>query len=174
MNDEIVRKAQKGDDEAFGQLIMHYKNDLYAVAFRYFHNEIDALEAIQETTYRAYKSIKKLKDTSVVKPWLIRILANYCLNEIRKRKRLVHSDWLLDQEEEVPIDWNDRLNLQENIFQLKRDLQQVILLKYYQGYTIKEVSNILDKPESTIKTWLYKALKQMRHNMEKEGVTDGK
>lgn len=174
MIEEVVQNAQKGDDEAFGQLMMHYKKDLYVVAFRYFHNECDALEAIQETTYRAYKSIRKLNDPSTVKAWLIRILANYCLNEIRKRKRLVHTDWLLDQEEEVPLDWNDRYTLKENILRLKKDLQQVILLKYYQGYTIKEVSEILDKPESTIKTWLYKALKQMRHNMEREGVTDGK
>lgn len=174
MNDEIVRKARKGDEEAFSQMIKYYKQDLYAIAFHYFHNEHDALEAVQETTYRAYRSIRKLKDTSVVKSWIIRILVNYCLNELRKNKRIIYGDWFFEQEEEVPVDWNDRYVLKENIYKLKKNIQQVIFLKYYQGYTIHEISKIMDKPESTIKTWLYKGLDQLRRNMEKEGVTDGK
>ncbi len=174
MDDRIIKLARKGDEEAFSQFIKFYKKDLYVVAYRFYHNEHDALEAIQETTYRAYKSIRQLREASSAKAWLTRILANYCLNEIRKNKKLVQEEWHFDQEEKAPLDWVDRHTVKEHIFKLKKNTQKVIILKYFQDYTIKEISNILNKPESTIKTWLYKGLNQMRANMEKEGVTDGR
>ncbi|WLD92525.1 sigma-70 family RNA polymerase sigma factor [Alkalihalobacillus sp. AL-G] len=173
MDEDIVRKAQKGDEQAFFLIIQLYKNDLYRVAYRYFRNEHDSLEAIQETTFRAYKSIHKVKEPAKVKSWLIQITSNYCLNEIRKRKRLVYSDWIIEQSDEaIGMDVDETLFLESHIFQLKKNLQKVILLKYFQGLTLKEISFTLNKPEGTVKTWLYKALKELRKRMEKEGVVD--
>ncbi|MCF6408928.1 sigma-70 family RNA polymerase sigma factor [Pseudalkalibacillus salsuginis] len=171
--EELVKKAKKGDEDAFMEIIYTHKKLLYHIAFRYFQNEHDALEAIQETTYRAYRSIRKLKDPSSAKSWLLKILTNYCLNEIRKKKRTITNGWFLEKEEITgELDLNVSIDLKNRIFDLKRNLQKVILLKYYQGFTTKEIAQILDKPESTIKTWVYKGLKQLRQQMEKEGAAD--
>ncbi|WP_169865130.1 sigma-70 family RNA polymerase sigma factor [Sutcliffiella halmapala] len=174
--EELIKKAQRGDEDAFTEIIYTYKNLMYHVAFTYFHNEHDALEAIQETTYRAYSSIRKLKDPAAAKSWLLRILSNYCLNELRKKKRFVQGGLPLQLEEPLfeKIDLSDSIFLKETIMKLKKNLQQVIFLKYFQGFTTKEIAEILDKPESTIKTWIYKALKQLRLQMEREGIADGR
>lgn len=174
MDEDIVRKAQRGDEQAFFHVIQTFKDDLYRVAFRYFHDEHDSLEAIQETTFRAYKSIHQVKEPEKIKSWLLQIISNYCLNEIRKRKRLVFSDWMIEKsvEDGLTMEVDDSLFLEDHIFHLKKNLQKVILLKFYQGLTLKEISHTLNKPEGTIKTWLYKALKELRIRMEKEGVVD--
>ncbi|WP_275887781.1 sigma-70 family RNA polymerase sigma factor [Bacillus sp. P14.5] len=84
----LVKKASKGDGEAFYQLMKIYKMQLYRIALSYFRNDQDALEAIQETTFRAYKGIGKLKKPSYFSTWLVRILLNYCNDELRKKKEL--------------------------------------------------------------------------------------
>ncbi|WP_221566528.1 sigma-70 family RNA polymerase sigma factor [Alkalihalobacillus sp. TS-13] len=176
MGEELVKRAQRGDEDAFTEIIHTHKKLLYHVAYRYLHNEHDALEAIQETTFKAYRSIGKLKDPSLAKAWLLRILTNYCLNEVRKKKRMIHDEWLIENEEGLSdeFDLNERIVLKEKVLNLKKNLQKVIFLKYYQGFTTKEIAQILDRPESTIKTWVYKALKQLRMQLEREGAADGR
>ncbi|MCM3719461.1 RNA polymerase sigma factor [Fictibacillus phosphorivorans] len=65
--EQLVRKAVKGNDDAFLQLIHIYKVDLYKTALSFLRNEEEALEAIQEVTYRAYKGIRKVKEPTYFK-----------------------------------------------------------------------------------------------------------
>jgi DNA-directed RNA polymerase specialized sigma24 family protein len=62
--EQLVEKAIKGNNDAFLQLIQTYKVDLYKTALSFLRNEEEALEAIQEVTYRAYKGIRKLKEAA--------------------------------------------------------------------------------------------------------------
>ena len=90
MNEKLlVKKAIKGDQEAFLALMHSYEEALYRAAISYLKNEGDALEAIQEVTYRAYRSIKTVKEPAYFKTWLIRIMMNYCQDVIKKSKREV-------------------------------------------------------------------------------------
>lgn len=82
----LVKKAQKGDDGAFYALFHQYEQDIYRMAFVYVKNQNDALDVVQETAYRSFKSIKTLKDPSLFKTWLIRIAVNCSLDVLRKRK----------------------------------------------------------------------------------------
>ena len=83
--EELVTKAQKGDKEAFTEIVILLKEDLYKIAKTRITNEADIEDAIQETMIEAYKSIKKLKDKKKIKQWLITILINKC-NRIYRRK----------------------------------------------------------------------------------------
>jgi len=66
----LLKKAQRGDDEAFYQLMESMKQQLYRIALSYLKSEEEALEAVQEVTYRAYINIKKLKNQNFLKPGL--------------------------------------------------------------------------------------------------------
>lgn len=68
-----MKKAQKGNDEAFLKLFQEYEKDIYRTAFVYVKNQEDALDIVQETAYRSFKSIKDLKEPKYFKTWLIRI-----------------------------------------------------------------------------------------------------
>jgi RNA polymerase sigma-70 factor (TIGR02954 family) len=165
-NEILLVRAQKGDDEAFFQLISLHKEQLYKIAYSYLKRETEALEAIQEVTFRAYKGVKKLKQVSYFKTWLIRIMINYCIDERRKRKRLIFAEKEVATSDE---DSSTNIVVQDAVYQLKANYQKVIVLKYYQDLTVPQIASVLEKPEGTIKTWVHKALKQLKDILEKDG-----
>jgi RNA polymerase sigma-70 factor (ECF subfamily) len=79
MNDiVIIKKAQKGDDEAFSELIDSCQEKLYKIAFAYLKNEQNSLDAVGDTIYKAYMNISKLKIPEFFNTWIIKILINSC------------------------------------------------------------------------------------------------
>lgn len=158
--EQLVLRAQSGDTEAFLSLIIQQKDS-------YVKDQNEALEAIQETTYHAYMNIKKLKQAQYFNTWLIRMLINYCI-DVRAGKKRFLPLFSLQQEKEVP-QFNHKITLELALERLNPKYQHVIILKYFQGLTLKEIAEVLEQPEGTIKTWLYKALKELRTIIDAEG-----
>lgn len=164
---ELIQKAKKGDETAFYELMQLHKVRLYRIALSYLKNSEDAVEALQEVTYRAYKSIRKVKEPQYFTTWLTRILLNYCNDELKKRKRLLVSDDLISlMGSEYQSSW---LEVEEVIGKLDPKTRQVIELKYVHDFKIKEIAEILECPEGTVKTWLNKGLKELRSQLEDKG-----
>ena len=80
----LVKKAVKGDRRAFEDLINIYFDRLYKEAYLRCKHEEDAKEIVQETIYKAYRSIKKLKEPKYFKTWLSRILINVANDYMRE------------------------------------------------------------------------------------------
>ena len=76
MEYKLVDKAKEGCDESFEILINNYKEYLYKTAFLYVKNEHDALDIYQETVYKAYINISKLRNSNFFKTWITKILIN--------------------------------------------------------------------------------------------------
>ena len=87
----LIKKAQKGNDKAFLTLFQQYEQDIYRTAFVYVKNQSDALDVVQETAYRSFKSIKDLKEPKYFKTWLIRIAIS-CAWENQNINGLILSD----------------------------------------------------------------------------------
>ncbi|WP_137791462.1 sigma-70 family RNA polymerase sigma factor [Bacillus sp. E(2018)] len=165
--EELVKKAIKGNDEAFLQLIQTYKVDLYKTALSFLRNEEEALEAIQEVTYRAYKNIKKLKSKFYFKTWLIRIMINYCNDQLKHKKRVVMNDEMLNS---LGVSENHtQLELKDAMLHLDDRSREVLTLKYFNDVKIKDIATIMQCPEGTVKTWLNKALRTLREKLEEKG-----
>lgn len=171
----LVQSAKKGDDKAFYQLIESNKIKLYKIAYSYLKNETDSLEAIQEVTYRAYVKIKTLKKPEYFQTWLIRIMLNYCNDELKKKSRFTGE--LIDLENSQSLSTGnqsmdlERLSIEAAMEKIDPVYQKVISLKYFHDLTISEIAKTLEKPEGTVKTWLNKALKGLRAQLEKEGAS---
>ncbi|MCM3080991.1 sigma factor [Brevibacillus invocatus] len=90
--EQLVLEAQKGDNHAFYQLMQMHKERLYRVAYAFLRNEQDALEAIQETTCRAYLKMSQLRQPAFFSAWLTRILIHCCIHEQKRQKRWVMED----------------------------------------------------------------------------------
>ncbi|SEO74281.1 RNA polymerase sigma-70 factor, ECF subfamily [Amphibacillus marinus] len=153
------------DDLAFTAMITKYQTDLYRTALAFLKNKNDAIEAIQEVTFRAYKKRKQLRELSYAKTWLIRIMINYCQDMIKKNKQLFPS--LIDADA-GHYDQVNYLYLEQAILTLAKKEQELIYLKYFHGYTFKELAEQLNKPEGTIKTILYRALAQLKQQLGDE------
>ena len=87
-----VKKAIRGDDEAFEYIVNNCKERLYRTAFAYVKNEEQALDVVQETVYKAYVSIEKLKNPEYFNTWITRILINNALTVIKKNSKIVYLD----------------------------------------------------------------------------------
>lgn len=163
----LVKKAIKGDDDAFLAIMHFYEEALYRTAFSYLKNEEDALEAIQEVTYRAYRSIKTVKEPTYFKTWLIRIMMNYCQDVIKKSKREVLEERLL-RIQGVNEDFTF-LEVEEALLNLSEYERELLHLKYFEDVKIKEIAVMWNTPEGTIKTRLHKALRSLREKFEEKG-----
>lgn len=180
---ELVLAAQRGDDQAFYELINQHKARLYRMAWTHMRHEQDTLEAVQETVTRAYIQLKKLRDARFFSTWLIRILLNVCIDELRRRGRQSPSSMELLQglpEERVMykqdkdgVSIEERLLIEHAVDRLDENEKQVILLKYYEDMTITDISDVLQCPPGTIKTRLHRALNKLRNIMGKGSEAHG-
>lgn len=170
--EELVRKAQKGNDEAFYLIMSEVKGRLYNIAYRYLKNESSALEAVSEATCRAYVSIGKLKDCRYFSSWITRILINYCIDELKYLSK--NSPTVCNDLEPVFIADGDtgielKIDIMTGLKRIKPKYRDVILLRYMEDIPVKEIARFLNKPEGTVKTWIGRGLKQLKLQMKEGG-----
>lgn len=171
----LIKRAQKGDSTAFMELLSGTKENLYRTAYLYVKNKDDALDIVSEAVYKMYTSIHKLKHEEYFNTWLTRILINCCHDFIKKKNKLV----LFSEREdgENPINHipdhrsslsDEKVDLYEAIDKLDDHLKTIIILKYFRGFTISSISQLLDYPIGTVKTYLNKALKNLRLELKED------
>ena len=165
--ERLVKKAQKGNDKAYLMLFQQFELDIYRMAYVYVKNKEDALDLVQEVAYQSFKKINTLKKPEYFKTWLMKITINCALNLINEKKKVIplHSNFEVHTGSEN-TDIALTLSLDQLIDTLKEDEKSVILLKYYDDHTLKEISEILDIPLGTAKSVLYRALDKLRQNLK--------
>ena len=166
-SEEVVQKAIHGDDQSFLAAIQTVKIDLYKTALAYLRNEEEALEAIQEVTFRAYKGLKGLKEPGYFKTWIIRIMINYCNDTLKKQKRIILNEELLLTEGKAEN--HSLIEIEDAVQRLDERSREIITLKYFHDLKIKDIALTLGCPEGTLKTWLFKALKSLREKLDEKG-----
>lgn len=164
-----IKLAQKGDDNAFYELLSERKGQLYKTAFAYVKNKEDALDIVSDTVYKAYISIKNLKEPNFFNTWLTRILINNSLDYINKKGRAlplkenVNSDTRIISKDDEQI-----IDLKVAVDKLSGKYKTIVILKYFQDMTLVEIAKILQCPLGTVKTNLHKALGELRLDLKEE------
>ncbi|GGN99863.1 sigma-70 family RNA polymerase sigma factor [Saccharibacillus kuerlensis] len=163
--EQVDRQEMDGtavtEEDLFFDQIASQHHKLYVIAFSYLRSEADALEAVQEASCRAWIKRKKLKNPDVFSSWLVRIVINCCMDELRRRKRSFPTAEVEEGCAEE-MQSSDRIDLERAFERMKPDYRHTIMLKYYHGMTAADISRVLKKPEGTIKTWVREGLKQLR------------
>lgn len=134
---------------------------LYKIAIKYLKNHDDVLDVLQETAYKAIKNSNSLKEEDYVLTWIIRILINNCLQVLKKKKYFSAIKFDESSYYASTTDLGSDIEVTELLLTIKATYRDVIILKYIEGYKIKEIAKIYKKPESTIKTWLRRGLKAL-------------
>lgn len=137
------------------------KQSLYITSYAFMQDENDALEVVSQTIFIILKKYRQLKNPQYFKTWATRILINECKKELKKKKRMDVKDDL-----DISVETISHLPLREAIDHLPSDLRVLIELKYFQEYTLKEMSYMLDKPITTISSQLKKALQLLKIELE--------
>lgn len=167
--EELILRAQNGDEMAFTKLIILINDELYKIAKTRISNEADIADAVQEKMIETYKSIKKLNDPNKFKKWVIKILINKC-NRIYRRK--YKNDISIDDYNLELLNINDIKDVENELIfydiikNLNYDERIVIVLYYMEEYTVKEIKEILKMNENTINTHLYRARQKIKLNIK--------
>lgn len=152
---------------AFASLVNRYKSDIASVVKGMLGNVAEAEDVGLEVFVRFYNSAKNFRGESSVKTYLTRIAINLSLNEIKSRKR---KRWLsFDEKPKEDISLSDDFSKQEikelvdmALDQLEPKFKSVIVLRLIQGYSTKEVSEILNLPMGTVLSRLSRAQQKLR------------
>lgn len=159
--EDLIIKAKDGDKEAFIDLICEMRHDLYKIARIRLSCDADIEDAIQETTIKAFKSIKKLKKISSYKSWITKILINECnkIYQIRKKNQISYENLKLDNF--LSTNTNNKSDDEAEFYYLLEGLnydeRMAIILFYMEDYPIKEIARLMKTNENTIKTRLKRA-----------------
>jgi len=160
---ESNRRNQGDNDKAFLELFQQYEQDIYRMAYVYVKNKEDALDVVQEAAYRSFLKFNTLNNLQMFKTWLIKITINCAIDLLRKNKQVIHLkkediEFLSSSMEDIPLS----LSLQDLLELLNEDEKTIVLLKFYQGCTFSEISEVINAPLSTVKSILYRALEKLR------------
>lgn len=147
-----LREPLVNNPDVFAELIIAHKQDMYRVAKSYLRNNEDIADAIQETILACYEKLPTLREPKYFKTWLIRILINKCNDLIRTGKRYV----TLETVPEVACDDTAFANKEFTMLMdsLGEKYRAVLILRYGEGFSVREISDILELTESAVKARL--------------------
>lgn len=145
--------------EELAEQIMIHKGSMYRLAYSILRNEADAEDAIGECIVRAFEHRDSLRNKESIKSWLMQILVNVSRSAVVKKHRTV----LISEPEqfagEVAFKGNE---LWQIIMGMKEEYRIVLILYYYEQFSIKEISKMLDLPEGTVLSRLYRGREKLK------------
>ncbi|MFT5818145.1 MAG: RNA polymerase sigma factor (sigma-70 family) [Bacteroidia bacterium] len=167
-HDEIslIKACSNGDSKAFRKIYEIHSGTMYSICLRYMNNQDEAKDALQEGFIKVFKNISKFKFTGSFEGWMKRIFVNSSIELIRKRK--MHLDVSELNSNELPLTAKietgsmDAEKMMTLVQQLPEGYRTVFNMFIVDGYSHKEISNYLEISESTSKTQLFKARKQLQ------------
>ena len=184
-NYEIIKKAQSGDMQAFESLLKIYDRQVMNIAYSFRNSEEDAKDIYQEVFLRVFRSLKGFKFNSEFSTWLFRITTNVCITYQRRKTRHVHDS--LDREisgsEDETAKLSDMISgdestdsyalsselsehIQSAVDQLPPQQKLAFTLKHYEGYKIREISDMLNCAEGTVKRYLFTATNKLKDKLD--------
>lgn len=178
----LIKQAQRGELEAFNQLVLSYQGLAFNVALRIMGDPASAADATQEAFISAYRAIRRHRGGSF-RAWLMRIVTNACYDELRRRKRRPASSLEELQENraapelrshaESPEQAAQRTELAQAIEHcldaLIPEFRTVAILVDLQGFDYREVAQTLGKPLGTVKSRLARARANLRECLNAYG-----
>jgi len=180
----LARKALKGDQQAFAEIVGLYQDKLYHMAFRMLGNRQEAEDVTQEAFLRVYRNLDRYDEGLKFSTWIYRIATNLCIDRLRKRKATYSLDAEsvdhegLDGYAVIPSD--DRTPesemlltetqriVREAIETLPAKYKSVMVLRYLHDLSLQEIGEVLDMPVSTVKTRVHRGREFLRKKLERK------
>ena len=157
MEYEHIKKAKRGDKQAFEEIVMEYIDYFYRIAYVILKNEEDASDAVSNAVLKAYTKIKQLKKEEFFKTWITKILKNECYEIIRKNKKITYIEEYRQENLNYTEENENKIDVKKAINALDDELREIVSLYYVQDESIQNISEILNIPQGTVKSRLSRA-----------------
>lgn len=169
----LIKKAINGDKNSFICVFKKYKVYLYKTAYMYVKDEEKALEIIQETIIKGVFNIHKLKNPNYFKTWITRILINTAFDMNKKdskHEQLNEENAVIEYKKGISLE--AKLDLYNAIDLLKDNYKTVVIMKYFNDMKIKDISEIMNIPENTIKTYITRAKAELKKILREDYLNE--
>ncbi len=181
---ELIHQVKQGNDNAFEQLVYRYDRTVLSIALKYTGNTDDAKDLYQEVFIRAYRGINNFQFRSEFSTWLYRIAVNVCLSYKSRNKEYLRvsinvedddTDFTKDASEQLVYEGSspeeeaassELAEIVDAALETLSPRQKItFVLKHYEGYKIREIAEMLNCKEGTVKKYLFDAIKNLRKKL---------
>lgn len=182
-NQELLSQAKQGSESAFESLVMHYQKTVYFAAYRLTHNHADADDILQETFIRLFNTLKKETKIDNLVAWLYRTAVNLAIDKLRQASRekttsLEVTSSETDETFQMSLPDTKTVAPDEEVAEQERttiirkaidtlslQAKTITILHDLEGLKIKEIAEILDCAEGTVKSTLYQSHRKLRQKL---------
>ena len=177
--EELVEKSKRQDTEAFTKLYQMVYKDMYAYAYYTLENAQDAEDVVSDTVLAAFEGIHKLRQASLFRHWIFKILSNQCK---KKRKTYLNRPLALDEELALQVDKSgqaihkalvtedadvgDQVDIKEAFRILSEEERYIVNAFLFEGYPGEELAVMLGLNYSTLRSKYRRALKKLQKQLE--------
>jgi RNA polymerase sigma factor (sigma-70 family) len=188
-SDTLIARAKEGDQSAQGKVVQLWYKRIYNFSYKFFLDHDMAMEVSQKTFISMCKNLPALQENARFKAWLYKIAVNYCREESRKKKasRSLSFDLVWNREAEESPRWESsghRIDdperqlqqreladvLQEALLELNEAQREVVIMKEYEGLKFREIAEVLNISENTVKSRVYYGLDGLRKILERRNI----
>ncbi len=181
---ELIHQVKQGNDNAFEQLVYRYDRTVLSIALKYTGNTDDAKDLYQEVFIRVYRGINNFQFRSEFSTWIYRIAVNVCLSYKSRSKEYLKvsineedddTDFTKDASEQLVYEGSspeeeaagsELAEIVDAALETLSPRQKItFVLKHYEGYKIREIAEMLNCKEGTVKKYLFDAIKNLRKKL---------
>jgi len=174
-SESLVARVLNGETDAFEDIVNRYERTIFNLVYRMTHNYEDARDITQSVFLKAYENLSSYNPSFKFFSWLYRIAINECLNHNNKRKKVDQLDWDPPVREKNPEERAASGELSEQISSalmlLKMPYRTVLVLKHFNDFSYREISEILGIPVKTVKSRLFTARRLLRDQLIEQGFS---
>lgn len=180
---QLIQLAQRGDRDAFGQLLSRYEKPVFHQALRMVSNQEDAADMTQEAFLKAWQGLPSFHGDSAFSTWLYRLTGNVCIDFLRREKKRRGDASLDDEDRDLSGQLADpaptpqrvlerdelRRAVQSGLKNLSDEHRQVLVLREINGLSYEEIGQVLDLSAGTVKSRLARARLSLAKFLRKTG-----
>ncbi|MGE3062311.1 MAG: RNA polymerase sigma factor [bacterium] len=166
-----VKRIRSGDKELFALLLRKYERIVNSIIYSMVFDIETTKDLTQETFIKAFENLNSYSEEHEFKPWVIKIARNHTIDYIRKKKKTISIEEL---DYEIPDNKNlhglDEMQqqkaLEKAMARLKEDDRTLLIMKYKEGFSNKEIAEAMEIPENRVNVKLFRAKEKMRELLE--------
>ncbi|MCI0701785.1 MAG: RNA polymerase sigma factor [Planctomycetia bacterium] len=169
----LVQRCLASDPAAARELVERFQTDVLAVCRRLLAHVHDAEDVTQEVFLRVFRSLRTWDNQRPLRPWILSIAVNRCRTWIgRRAKGPELADYLHEAPDQRPTDDSSELvrEIRAAVDALRDEYREVFVLFHEHGRSYEEISEVVDRPVGTVKTWLHRARLELLDRLKSRGL----
>ena len=175
--EKIIARTRRGDADAFEQLVVAYREQVFRLALRMCGSEADADEVAQEAFLSAWKALPNFRGESQFSTWLYQLTTHAAIDLMRREKRQIAADDITEVSAADPApspqqqaeQSEQREIVRDAILQLAPEQREVVVLRFMEELSYEEIGAVLKLPSGTVKSRLNRAKAQLKEILSKSG-----